>query len=210
MEEVLGEMVSSIEQQKVLFVGGFCSGSWWGNFLGKVSRMNGDKNWEINNPNYLSEIFTLNDDRILTWWDLCPEKYLRLYRETRAACSGDHLKNELKERIEDYKPDIIFCHSLGCLLLVAILNQGFEIQPQTRIIFSHADVDTIPSLAHIENYYSPFDIALWVSTIVNLRLAAGLKTMQGVCNIRVKNRQHRVKPGIEEKISREALNKCNI
>jgi hypothetical protein len=198
------------ENQKVLFVGGFCSGSWLGNIFGRVSRLSPDKKWQIPSPDFTSEVFTLNNNEILTWLDLCPEKYLRLYRETRSACVGEELKNELKSKIEEYNPDIIFCHSLGCLLLVAILNQGFEISDNTRIIFSHADTDTIPALSNIENYYSPFDIALWVSTIVNLKLAAGLRLMDGICNIRSKNRFHNVEPGILEKLSTEALKRCNI
>jgi hypothetical protein len=106
------------------------------------------------------------------------------------------LKNELKLRIESYHPDIVFCQLLGCLIFIALLNQGFEIQPETRIILTHADVDKVLfakiSSLQMHIFYSLFDIVFWVSRIVNLLLATGLKSVQGVCNISVESRWYNI------------------
>jgi hypothetical protein len=108
---------------------------------------------------------------------------LHLYRaEQKLSRSSESQKNLIFQILES-KSKTLVCHSMGSQLLLNAINTfGTSfLENVQRIIIVQGDCDwsdstltTIPGSIQIYSTFCPWDLALWQSWILNLRVPAGL------------------------------------
>ena len=83
-----------------------------------------------------------------------PFQYLKLYRDEEILSESSETQSTLLDFINAENPSTIICHSLGCRLLIGMINAHGIPESITKIVLLQGDV---PSSASITN-----------STILNL------------------------------------------
>jgi Serine hydrolase len=116
-----------------------------------------------------------------------PLFYLERYKTENKLIKTHVFQNDLNQKLLENQPKIIICHSMGCKVLLEYL-ENFELTHSVqKIIFMNAD--TSPKLTtkqnlviknliqkniKIENCFCPWDETLWVSSLANFEIRAGL------------------------------------
>jgi hypothetical protein len=125
----------------------------------------------------------LNNEENLNLFDLNLANLWRLYSQTQEYCKHEETLDSLQSQLDLFLPKVIICHSLGCQLLENYICSGRKLPDQAeRIIYCQPDTRAVSSNL-IEIIYSPVDLILWLSAIVNLSLPAGLYPVQGTQNL---------------------------
>jgi hypothetical protein len=156
-------------------VGGFYSGAKF-KFLELESQLY--PSWtKIKEKTESYREFTLNN-RILGVLDFNPISLYKEYKETQEYCQSQSTINEFNSQIQEAKPRVIAAHSMGCFLVenwIKKLKSDGQSIPDfvSKIIYYQSDSRTV-SDSMIENHYSPIDLMLLISTLVNGSTPVGL------------------------------------
>jgi hypothetical protein len=161
------------KSDKVLLLHGFLSGA----------RLNGNPLYDSGGilkqklKNYHET--KLNTQENLSFFDLNLFNLWKLYYQTQEFCKQEETLDNLQRKLELHLPQIIICHSMGCHLLENYIRSGRKLPNETgRIIYCQPDTRTISSNL-IESIYSPIDLILWLSALVNLSVPTGLYPNHG-------------------------------
>lgn len=121
---------------------------------------------------------------------LDPRTFHRLYQEEQRKTETPETLATLSSFLTKEEPEIVLCHSMGCALLLQLLNSTHPLPRSIkRIIFFQADIPTTLTQKHvhalkeagiqIENYFCPWDQALLTSMVLHKKLRAGLTGLRG-------------------------------
>ncbi len=128
---------------------------------------------------------------------LNPIENIKLYQDDVELALSESNLLKLYNFLDLYNPSVIICHSLGCRMLLSLLDKYMPNSNLGRIILMQGDFDSsrhIPdSLLKknevlIENYYCYWDQALFSSSIINYHLRAGQVGWRQKNPTRVKDR----------------------
>jgi len=127
-----------------------------------------------------------------------PFQYLKLYRDEEKFSQSSETQSALFDCITTENPSTIICHSLGCRLMIGMMNAHGIPQSISKIILLQGDVPTSTSITNssildrlttktltIENYHCWWDQSLLASSIVHRENRIGLMGWKhaGVKNI---------------------------
>lgn len=104
------------------------------------------------------------------WEALNPWFHLKLYERERVMAGGFAVQQRLAHFLEEERPEVIVCHSMGCYLLWEYLRR-FELPSSVEtVIFQQADIGLselglFPGREGVRflNLYCPWDLSLLAS-----------------------------------------------
>lgn len=143
------------------------------------------------------ELVSAGEARVFPWgitqhvkpWQLLnPLLIQNLYRDEYKLIQSLKLQRALQLFLEQEKPSVIVCHSMGCSLLQIYLEKFTLPSSVKSIVLVQSDLAATKQLhtdAEINHLYCPWDPTLLLSSLVSNNLRAGLcKSKQaGVNNI---------------------------
>lgn len=116
-----------------------------------------------------------------------PFQYLKLYRDEEALAESSATQSALFDFLISENPSTIICHSLGCRLLIGMLNAHGIPQSITKIVLLQGDAPTTSSITNvaildrlanktltIENHYCWWDQSLLASSMLHRTNRIGL------------------------------------
>lgn len=116
-----------------------------------------------------------------------PWKYFQLYRDEEALAESAETHAALFALITETKSSTIICHSLGCRLMIGIMNDVGLPSCVSKIVLLQGDVPTsiriknaeikhrlIDTSLIIENYYCSWDQSLLASSLIHRTSRIGL------------------------------------
>lgn len=143
------------------------------------------------------ELVSTGEARVFPWgitqhvkpWQLLnPTIMQTLYQDEYKLIHSPELQRSLHTFLEQEKPSVLVCHSMGCSLLQIYLKQFTLPSSVKSIVLVQSDLDATKKLrtdVTINHLYCPWDPTLLLSSLVSKKLRAGLcKSKQvGVNNI---------------------------
>ena len=109
---------------------------------------------------------------------LDPFFWIKHYQSEKAIATSSATLERLQDFLEQEKPEIIICHSMGCYLLNNFCKNFSLPDSVKKIIFVQADTSALsasyaPS-APLHNFFCPWDPTLLISMIFNREKRVGL------------------------------------
>jgi hypothetical protein len=141
---------------------------------GFIGLQNEIKNGEI-------DVFHWGIDRPLSFvQSINPFSYLTLYRDEERLAESLELQQKLFTMITSSGTKRIICHSMGCRLLLNMINAIGLPSSVRSIVFLQADIDAdselpTPISYSLENFFCPWDPSLITSSMLHWNLRVGLR-----------------------------------
>ena len=108
--------------------------------------------------------------------------YFKLYWDERKRASSIAVLEKLHQYLLAESTEVIACHSMGCFLLLNYVKKFGLPKSVRKVVFIQSDCNKkdvldsgiLNSTIEFVNVYQPFDISLWVSSLVHGSIRLGL------------------------------------
>ncbi len=130
----------------------------------------------------LARVFKWGIQARVAWSQLLNPFYIyRHYKLERAMALDEATHEQLQIELEQMQPEVIVCHSMGCVLLQAHLL-AFKLPSSVRaIVFVQSDSEfgaRVDVSVPVYNLYCPWDPTLIASSLTRGQWCAGLRPMK--------------------------------
>lgn len=119
---------------------------------------------------------------------LNPFSYLALYQEEERRAKSNEIQQKLFDLIESAKIEKVICHSMGCRLLLQMINAIGLPQSIQSITFLQADIDSDAIISNsdvtsrlfqktliLKNFHCFWDPTLLISSLLHKNIRIGLR-----------------------------------